>query len=105
MGFTILGGKLTHTLYCRIDILDEGQMEDTAETQKALTLSRAKERTCEQERQSESYLDHVEKSKAQVYQAEKSDVDTAENKDCNKKCVSMDSNKPTFKEDDFLTKN
>ena len=68
---------LTHSFYCRIDILGEGQMEDSAETQKALSLSRAKERPCEEEGQSESYLNHTEKSKAQVYQAEKSAVDTS----------------------------
>lgn len=76
LGFAMLGEKLTHSLCCRIDILDEGQMEATAETQKALALPRAKERPHAQEGQSESYVDHVEKSKAQVYQAEKSAVDT-----------------------------
>lgn len=64
MGSAILGEKLTHSLYCKVDILDEGQMEDTAETQKVLALSRAKERQVSRKGKSESDLDQVEKEQS-----------------------------------------
>lgn len=78
VGSATVEEKLSPVLYSKVDILNEGQMEDTAETQKVLELSKSKHRPIQQEKEkSESYIDQVEKSKAQANQTKKSAVDTS----------------------------
>lgn len=57
VGSATVGENLTHRRYCKVDIPDEGQMENTAETQGFSTIKGRKG-------QSESDLDQVEKDQS-----------------------------------------